>query len=576
MTASVPQSDQPADPEQPKARVSPSVQVETYRRLITEVRDYAIFMLDTDGFVRTWNLGAERLKGYKPDEIIGRHFSTFYEEAEKLAQKPQHELEVAVAEGRLEDEGWRLRKDGTRFWANVIITAIYDDDGKHIGFTKVTRDLTERRAAEEALRAELIERRTAETELRAVRAALEERVEERTAALTRSNEALSAANHELTRANEELEKASRMKDQFLAVLSHELRTPLTSVYGWLSLLQAGKVERSKMVHVLEIIERNVKAQSQLVDDLLNVSRIITGNLKISPQWIDPLTVIHAAVDSIRPAALTKEISVLVEPIDAGPIFADPDRLQQVIWNLLTNAVKFTSRGGEIKVQLNRDGNTFHVSVGDTGEGISTEFLPHVFDRFSQADTSTKRKFGGLGLGLSIVRHIVELHGGKVSADSGGAGQGTTMTINLPIPAIRSEASFGLSKDTSTFLGGLRVMVVEDEPDTREMLAVALESYGASVMLVADAAEALNQIGREKPDLLLSDIGLPNMDGYELLAKIRSEFPEDVRNIPAVALSAFANAEHRTRSKLAGYQAHIAKPVALPDLVSVLAKVARSR
>lgn len=576
MRDSVPQSQQPTDSEQSKARVSPSVQVETYRRLITEVRDYAIFMLDTNGFVRTWNLGAERLKGYKPHEIIGRHFSTFYEEAEKLAQKPQHELEVALAEGRLEDEGWRLRKDGTRFWANVIITAIYDDDRNHIGFTKVTRDLTERRAAEEALRAELIERRTAEAELRAVRAALEERVEERTVALTRSNEALSKANQELTRANEELEKAGRMKDQFLAVLSHELRTPLTSVYGWLSLLQAGKVDRSKMMHVLEIIERNVKSQSQLVDDLLNVSRIITGNLKISLQWIDPLTVIRAAVDSIRPAALTKEISVLVDPVDEGPIFADPDRLQQVIWNLLTNAVKFTSRGGEIKVQMNRDGSTFHLSVSDTGEGISSEFLPHVFDRFSQADTSTKRKFGGLGLGLSIVRHIVELHGGKVSADSGGAGQGTTMTINLPIPAIRSEASFGLSKDGSTSLGGLKVMVVEDEPDTREMLAVALESYGASVLLAADAAEALNEIIREKPDLLVSDLGLPNMDGYELLSKIRSEFPEDVRNIPAVALSAFANAEHRTRSKLAGYQAHIAKPVALPDLVSILAKVVGRR
>jgi PAS domain S-box-containing protein len=522
-------------------------------------------MLDCDGFIQTWNTGAERLKGYKPQEIIGRHFSTFYSEADKQAQKPQNELVIALAEGRVEDEGWRYRKDGTRFWANVVITAIYDEDGRHVGFAKVTRDLTERREAEEALRSELVKRRAAEIELLAAQADLEKRVEQRT-------QDLAEVNAELVQANDELENAGRMKDQFLAVLSHELRTPLTSVYGWVSLLQAGKIEPAKLMHVLAIIERNVKAQTQLVDDLLNVSRIITGNLKLAPQWIDPLTVVNAAVDSIRPAALAKEIRLIVETADLEPMFADPDRLQQVIWNLLTNAVKFTGKGGEIKVVAGRQVSRFQISVSDTGEGISPEFLPHMFERFSQADTSSRRKFGGLGLGLSIVRHIVELHGGNVTAQSEGRGQGTKVIIRIPIPALSPGLSSRPRTEASKTLVGVKVMVVEDEADAREMLGAALESYGASVVLAADAAEAVRQMTQERPDILLSDIGLPNMDGYELLSKIRSEFPEELRNIPAVALSAYANIEHREKSKRAGYLAHVSKPVALPDLVSVLAKV----
>jgi PAS domain S-box-containing protein len=541
-------------PEQPHTEpVSDATNAEIYQRLVREVRDYAIFMLDTDGFVKTWNAGAERLKGYMPDEIIGQHFSQFYSSEDIHAQKPQRELQTALADGRVEDEGWRIRKDGSRFWANVVITAIYDESGKHVGFAKVTRDVTDRRAAEEALRAE--------------RAELEKRVDNRTAALA-------AANRELALANEELAKASRMKDQFLAVLSHELRTPLTAIYGWLTLLQAGRVKESQVTATLQIIERNVRAQTQLIDDLLNVSRIITGNLKIAPQWTNALTVIHSAVDSARPAALAKEIDIVVEADDSELIFADPDRLQQVVWNLLTNAVKFTGRHGEIRVELGRIGSKFQIIVSDTGEGITPEFLPYIFDRFSQADTSTKRKVGGLGLGLSIVRHIVEMHGGTVIAHSEGLGRGASMIIQLPLPAIHQAAKSTMSEEKARSLHGVKVMVVEDEPDTREMLEQALQSYGASVVAAASAAEALEQIVQEKPDLLLSDIGLPNMDGYELLTKIRSELPEESRDIPAVALSAFASIEHREKSKLAGYQAHVAKPVAVPDLISILARVVR--
>jgi PAS domain S-box-containing protein len=519
----------------------PVIDAQIYQRLVKEVRDYAIFMLDQKGFIRTWNAGAERLKGYAPDEIIGRHFSCFYPQEDIRARKPDKELEIALAEGRLEDEGWRLRKDGSRFWANVIITAIFDEAHNHLGFAKVTRDLTERRMAEEALRAE--------------RAELERRVEERTA---------------------ELEKAGRMKDQFLAVLSHELRTPLTSIYGWLSLLRAGKVGQADMMRALQVIERNVKAQTQLVDDLLNVSRILTGNLKVAPQWIDPMSVVYAAVDSIRPAAMAKDLRLTVEAADSEGMFADPDRLQQVVWNLLTNAVKFTGKGGEVKVEIARVASKIQISVSDTGEGIAREFLPYAFDRFSQADASTTRKNGGLGLGLSIVRHIVELHGGTVIAHSEGIGRGTTMIIQIPIPAIRQHQGSPVREARSALLAGLKVMIVEDEDDTREMLENALQSYGASVLVAASAAEALQQLAGKVPDILVSDIGLPNMDGYELLSKIRAEMPERVKRIPAVALTAFATVEHKEKSKLVGYQAHISKPVAVSDLVSVLSRVAREK
>ena len=547
--------------QQPR-EVHPVGPAEIYQRLVTDVRDYAIFMLDPNGFIRTWNTGAERLKGYRPEEIIGCHFSCFYSEADIRAEKPDRELAAALAEGRVEDEGWRIRKDGSRFWANVIITAIFDENRKHIGFAKVTRDLTERRIAEEAVRAE--------------RSDLERRVEERTAALAKANLDLAKAYREVARANNELEKASRMKDQFLAVLSHELRTPLTSIYGWLSMLRAGKVEQENMMKALQVIERNVRAQTQLVDDLLHVSRIVTGNLKIAPKWIDPMVIVNTAVDSLRPAAMVKTINLTVEASNAELIFADPDRLQQVVWNLVTNAVKFTKKGGDVKVEVARVASKIQISVSDTGEGIAPEFLPYVFDRFSQADASTTRKAGGLGLGLSIVRHIVELHGGTVIAHSEGLGRGTTMIIQIPIPAIRQREGNAHPEDSATSLEGLKVMIVEDDDDTREMLEHALGSYGASVLVAASAAEALQQIAGTAPDILLSDIGLPNMDGYELLSKIRSEMPEKLRDIPAVALTAFANAEYEEKSRLAGYQAHIAKPVAVSDLISVLSRIVKHK
>ena len=365
----------------------------------------------------------------------------------------------------------------------------------------------------------------------------------------------------------ELVQANRMKDEFLATLSHELRTPLTAIYGWVDILRNSALDESKVSKALEVIDRNVRAQTRLVDDLLNVSRIITGNLKIELAWIDPLPFIQTAVDSIRPAVEAKSIE-LVTHLDqnVGSIFADPARWQQVLWNLLANAVKFTHSGGRITVDFGRIGSQAQLSIADSGEGIEPEFLPHVFDRFTQADSSSTRRHGGLGLGLAIVRHIVELHGGRVIVHSEGRGKGSTFIVQLPIPLARQEA-LPTEKGESSSLEGLRVLLVEDDDDTREVVSAALARYGASVIEAASAAEALQLFVKKSPDILVTDLGMPDMDGYELLSKIRSE--SGGRDIPAVALTAFAGAEDKQKSLRAGFHAHLSKPISVKELIAAI-------
>jgi PAS domain S-box-containing protein len=371
------------------------------------------------------------------------------------------------------------------------------------------------------------------------------------------------------RTEEELRQAVRAKDEFLATLSHELRTPLTAIHGWASLLHTGKVKPSEVTKAYEVIERNVKAQTQLVDDLLNVSRIILGKVKLAPKWLDPILIIDAAVESIRPAAVAKGLNVHTQSDGGGLIFADPDRLQQVIYNLLSNALKFTDKGGEININFGRVGDRFQINVQDTGEGISPDFLPFVFDQFRQADASTTRKHGGLGLGLNIVRHITELHGGTVLAHSEGKGKGTTMTVELPFlePPPQSEPEF---------LQGLTVMVIEKDTETLCKVGEAVQEYGASVILASSAAEALAQLNHKRPDVLISDVSMAETDAIELMREIRSRLSPGSADIPAVALSAAAGADDRNRSLQAGYRAHITKPVAVQDLVSVLAEVAKRK
>jgi PAS domain S-box-containing protein len=534
-------------------RPGSTIPEETYQLLVNELRDYAIFMLDVEGVVRTWNLGAERLTGYNAGEIIGEHFSRFYRDDEVRSEKPKRALELTLRDGRFEEEDWRVRKDGSEFWADVVMTALFDEGGRHCGFSVVTRDLTARKQAEDTLRNELNERRRAEEHLRLAQEQLQRRTQE------------------LARANEELANASRMKDQFLAILSHELRTPLTAVYGWVEVLQKQEFNDPMIVQALDVIQRNVKAQTRLVEDLLNLSRIITGKVKINPDWIDPATVIEAAVNSVRPAAAAKGIAIRIEANRPELIFADPERLQQVIWNLLTNAVKFTERDGDIRVEFGRVGTKFEIRVTDTGEGIDPKFLPFIFDPFAQADASTSRRHGGLGLGLSIARHIVQMHGGAIMAHSEGKGKGATLVVRLPIPAL-SQAGASKKRQHAPSLQGLKIMVVEDEPDTRQMLQVVLEQYGASVTSASSAAEALEALPEQKPDILISDLGMPGMDGFELIRKIRAESSPELQNMPALALSAYATTEDKAKAAQAGYQAHVSKPAALDDLLTAVSRL----
>ncbi len=391
---------------------------------------------------------------------------------------------------------------------------------------------------------------------------------------------------EVRQARVEAEAANRLKDEFLATLSHELRTPLTSILGWTRLLQTGDFDAEKSKRALETIERNARAQNQLIDDLLDVSRIITGKLRLDVSPVELSMVIEAAVDVVRPAAEARNIRLrmLLDP-SAGAVSGDANRLQQVVWNLLTNAVKFTLKGGQVEVRLERVNSHVEIAVSDTGQGIAPEFVPHVFDRFRQADQSATRTHGGLGLGLSIVRQLVEQHGGTVGVESEGVGQGTTFTIKLPrlVTVRRKEAnetervhptSGGkIPFDCAPSLKGLRVLVVDDEPDTRELLRVALERCDSIVTTADSAAEALAAFAETKHDIIVCDIGMPEEDGYTLIGKVRALPAEQGGRTPAIALMAYARAEDRVRALMAGFQVHIPKPVEPVELAAVVASLA---
>jgi PAS domain S-box-containing protein len=381
----------------------------------------------------------------------------------------------------------------------------------------------------------------------------------------------------------EVEQANRLKDEFLATLSHELRTPLTAILGWSRLLRAGSLDESGGGRALEAIERNALSQKQLIDDILDVSRIITGKLQLRRQSVSLVSVIEGAVDSIRPAAEAKNIEVRLHLTPrAGLVSGDPDRLQQVVWNLLSNGVKFTPEHGRVEVRLERSGSSVQIRVSDTGRGIPKEFLPYVFDRFRQADQTATRSHGGLGLGLSVVRHLVELHGGTVKAESGGEGQGATLTVNLPLEALPTERDVikGTAQDSvkdtaincPSVLEGLHVLVVDDDADTRELLTTVLGQCGARVTPVASGAQALEALARTRPDVLISDIGMPDMDGYALIRHVRAIAPEDGGGIPAVALTAYVGAEDRTRALHAGFQIFLPKPIEPNELTATVARL----
>jgi PAS domain S-box-containing protein len=853
---------------------------ERFRLLVEAVSDYAIYMLDPSGRVTTWNSGAEKINGYASAEILGQHFAVFFVPEDVRAGKPDLELKTARSHGRIEDEGWRLRKDGSRFWANAVVTAVRDAHGRLLGFAKVTRDLTARRVAEETAR-ELIRQQAARSVAEANEAELREsqeryqelsrrlevileglpdgvtvqtrtgevifantvaarlwgftsvaellnaapgalsgrfelfdergeqldveplpgwrvlrgatttatvaRIRERdtgrerwsrirassvpyasgepdlviniwhdvteerrrqehetylaeaTIALAASldyestlatvakllvpglgdwcaihllegntlksvavahvdpekvalarklqsryppdpehttgvwnvvrtgkselypeipdellmNGAQDAEHLEILRGMrlksalvapicirerasgaislistesgrrfderdvalvEELgrtvaasienaklyeaaqqsakdaaaalrraEEASRIKDEFLATVSHELRTPLQAIVGWSSLLRERNAEPA-VAKGIDAIHRNAQAQSKLIEDILDVSRIITGKLRLELRPTDLVAVMRDAVEVVRASATAKGINIdFTPPVDACLLVADSERLQQVVWNLLSNAVKFTDAGGRIAIDIRQHGSRILVSVADTGRGIEPEFLPYVFDRFKQADSSTTRRVGGLGLGLAIVRHITELHGGQVEAHSQGSGKGAVFTIALPVRAVAPELEeheqpvatpARPARHTSPSLQGLRVLIVDDEPDARELLQTVLSEVGGTIETAASASEGFEALQRFRPHVLVSDIGMPDVDGYAFMRRIRELDPLLGGGVPAIALTAYTRAEEKMKAISAGFTTHIGKPVNPDDLLAAVANLAR--
>ncbi|MBW4565755.1 MAG: MASE1 domain-containing protein [Mojavia pulchra JT2-VF2] len=375
-------------------------------------------------------------------------------------------------------------------------------------------------------------------------------------------------------ARSEAEAANQLKDEFLAVLSHELRTPLNPILGWASLLQNQKFQGDRLIRGLETIERNAKLQIQLIDDLLDVSRIQQGKMVLNIQPVNLVNTIEAALETVHLAVQAKNIQIksLLEK-NIGMVSGDVARLQQIVWNLLANAVKFTPSGGQIEIQLKRIDTFALIQIKDTGKGISSEFLPHVFEYFRQADGKTTRQFGGLGLGLAIVRHLAELHGGSVHAESPGEGMGATFTVKLPLmrdpPQIKKDS---VTPNNSLSLAGLSILAVDDDTDTGEFLTIMLEQFGASVIAVASAGQALEVIAKSPPDLLLSDIGMPGIDGYTLIRLIRAMTPEQGGQIPAIALTAYAGEFNQKQALAAGFQMHLPKPIESQELLKAIAQI----
>jgi PAS domain S-box-containing protein len=512
---------------------------------IVQSSDDAIVGKTLQGIIMTWNAGAERVFGYSKEEAVGKPI-TMLLPPERISEEATI-LATLIRGERIDHfETERVRKDGRRIQISLSVSPIRDGSGTIIGAAKIARDVTQRRALEE----------------------------ERDRLLGREQEARATA-----------EAANRAKDAFLATVSHELRTPLSPILAWTSMLRQRTLAEGQTEKALATIERNARAQAQLIEDLLDVSRIVSGKMRLEVRPTDLATVIHAAIDVVGPAADAKEIRMeVVLDTQTGPIAGDPARLQQVVWNLLSNAVKFTPKRGRIQIVLERVNSHVEIAVSDTGQGLDPRFLPHIFERFRQADSTTSRMHGGLGLGLAIVRHIVELHGGTVHAESPGPGQGATFTVKLPLVIFtrtageleRRHPTAGDERPPEPYprLDGVRVLVVDDEPDSNDVVSTLLGSAGAEVRVAASVAQALDVLSRWLPDLVVCDIGMPGEDGYALVAEMRRRGDELAR-IPMIALTAYATRDDRVRILAAGFQMHVTKPIDPLEVVTSIANVARS-
>jgi PAS domain S-box-containing protein len=520
--------------------------------------DDAIIGKDLNLIVTSWNRGAERIFGYTAEEMIGTSIMRLIP-PDRLEE--EKEILSRIRRGQRSDhfDTVRLAKDGRRLNLSMTISPIMDASGHVIGASKVARDISERKKAEEALKKAMEEAEVANRE--------------RLQLLDSEREARSQA-----------ERASRMKDDFLATLSHELRTPLNAVLGWANILRHGNLQGEELKQGLDIIERNARVQAQIIEDLLDMSRIISGKVRLNVEWIDLAAVLYESIETLRSTALAKgvRLETQLDPF-AGPISGDPNRLQQVFWNLLSNAIKFTPKDGKVEVLLKHAGTGIDVGIVDTGEGIAPEFIPYVFDRFQQGDASSTRRHGGLGLGLAIVKQLVELHGGSVRAQSVGLGKGTTFTVHLPITAIYSETEKESHVPQTALrenpplpelsLANIQVLVVDDEPDARDLVKKLLEIAGATVSTASSAAEAMDRILAERLDVLVCDIGMQEEDGYSFIRHVRATERQEEGILPAIALSAYARTEDRTKAIRAGFQIHLAKPVEPAELLAVVSSLA---
>jgi PAS domain S-box-containing protein len=515
------------------------------RRLSDFVENANIGMhwVGPDGRVMWANRCELEMLGYTNEEYVGRHVSEIY-----IDPPVVEDILTRLARGEaLIEYPARLRRKDGEIRHVLINSCVRFEEGEFQNTQCFTRDVTALKLAEEQ-RNSLLERERA--------------------------------------ARIEAERATQIRDEFLATLSHELRTPLSAILGYAQLLRTGAMGGEELAEAVEIIERNARAQTQIIEDLLDLSRIIAGKIRLDVQRVDLSTVVRSALDTVKPGAEMKGVRLIsvLDPL-IGPVKGDPSRLQQVVWNLLSNAIKFTPRGGKVQVCLERVNSHIEIAVSDTGEGIKPEFLPHVFDRFRQADATSTRRFGGLGIGLSIVRQLVELHGGSVRAKSPGLGQGATFIVSLPLsisthdeaepPRAHPKASTAPTEPCDNIdLAGVHVLVVDDEPDARLLIDRILRTCHADVTTAGSMAEALQALRRTpRPQVLISDLGMPGHDGYELITAVRALPADSGGHIPAAALSAFARSEDRRRAMMAGFQTHVAKPVEPAELLAVVANLA---
>jgi PAS domain S-box-containing protein len=515
-------------------------------RIVAETASEAIITIDQEAKINFANRAAERIFGYSLDEILGGDLSMLMPDF--IASRDQMGLAAELG-GGVRKMMWESvdlvgkHKSGREIPLEISFSE-FMKDGKP-NFTGIARDITERKMVEEQ-QARMLAREQA--------------------------------------ARSEAERANRTKDEFLATVSHELRTPLTAMLGWTWMLRARELDNETYVRAVDTIERNVRAQAQLIDDLLDVSRIITGKLRLEVGPADLTPVIEAAIDTARPAAAAKGIQLHtdLEP-SANQVVCDPARMQQVVWNLLSNAVKFTPKNGQVTVSLRRTDSEVEIGVSDTGPGIAEEFIPYVFDRFRQADSSTTRMHGGLGLGLAIVRHLVELHGGTVKVENRTDGQGASFQVNLPLTSVQLPEAGGAGESDrsslppATPLDGIRILVVDDDSDTRDLLVATLLQSGAEATAVATAGEAFDSIRKARPDVLISDVGMPVEDGYMLMRKVRLLEEQNGSNhrIPAMALTAYVGDGARRTALEAGFHTHLAKPVEPVLLIAAIADLLRS-